>query len=201
MAGVLIVDDSALMRKVLAKIFKDNTNLEVVGEAKNGLEAYNLYKQHEPDLVTMDMIMPIMDGLGSLRKILNYDPLAKVVMVSAINKKSKVITAIKSGATNFILKPINTRKIINVVKDVFGEESVTMTKAKKNEAASVPLKTEDGAVVIFLDEEQDTYDNLKTWIKNIEDEMHRELLDMWVQKVKAGTMPVEEFNKKIKKLV
>jgi len=202
MASVLIVDDSALMRKVLKKIFSEKTNLEVVGEAKNGLEAFVMYKRLKPDLVTMDMIMPVLDGIGSLKKIIKGYPTAKIVMISAINKKNMVISAIQSGAVNFILKPISTKKILDMVREVFGESSIILNKNKsKQHDVTAETSGTNGKIILYLDDKKNNYDNYRSWINNIEDEMHKELVRLWKDKVIAETMTKEEFNKKIQDIV
>lgn len=111
---VLIVDDTSLMRYSLTNIFK-GIGYDVVGEASNGLEGVMLYKKFNPDLVTMDINMPVMDGLQALKVIKRYNPGARVVMVSSLSQREFVLEAIRSGANGFILKPFKTDKIKNMV--------------------------------------------------------------------------------------
>lgn len=114
-AKIMIVDDAAFMRKRIRNILLKH-GYEVVAEGENGREAVEFYKQHNPDLVTMDITMPEMDGLEALQKIMEMDPRAKVVMVSAMGQQSMVIKAIKSGAKDFIVKPFEPDRVIQTVR-------------------------------------------------------------------------------------
>lgn len=117
MARILIVDDSIIMRKNLEYIFKQDGH-EVVGQAINGKQAVSMYEELRPDLVTMDISMPMMSGTDAVSEIIKLDPCAKIVMISAINQKQMVFEAIKNGAKHYIVKPIeaeNVRKTINAV--------------------------------------------------------------------------------------
>jgi len=120
MARVLIVDDSRTSRRVLKDILEKNGH-SVVGECVNGKEGYELYQTLKPDLVTMDITMPQMDGLDSLKFIMRYDNKAKVIMVTAAGQKEKMTEAIKVGAVEFISKPLDEQKIMEVVNKLFSE--------------------------------------------------------------------------------
>lgn len=111
---VLIVDDTTFMRYNLTNILK-GMGCDVVGEAPNGLEGIEMYKKVKPDLVTMDITMPVMDGLEALKAIKQYDRDARVVMVSSMGQREFVVEAIKSGAAGFILKPFHPEKIKNMI--------------------------------------------------------------------------------------
>lgn len=117
MAKILIVDDSAIIRRSLAAIIR-NGGHEVIGEALNGLQAMIEYENHRPDLVTMDINMPLRDGLEALSVILRKYPKAKVIIISDVNQKDKVFEAIKLGAKNYIIKPFEEEKVINIVNKV-----------------------------------------------------------------------------------
>jgi YesN/AraC family two-component response regulator len=117
MANILIVDDSILMRRNLRVLLKEAGH-EVVAEASNGMEAYREYAKHLPDLVTMDITMPIMSGLDSLKKIIATFPDAKIVMISALDQKSMVFEAIQNGAMHYILKPITLEKMLTTISTV-----------------------------------------------------------------------------------
>lgn len=117
MARILIVDDSALMRRSLAGIIRSGGH-EIVGEASNGMQALVEYGSIRPDLVTMDITMPLSDGIEALAKIIEKYPDAKVIMISALNQKENVFEAIKLGAKNYILKPFEEKKIINTINQV-----------------------------------------------------------------------------------
>jgi two-component system chemotaxis response regulator CheY len=103
---ILLVDDAQVIRVMLTKILKA-AGYEIAGEASNGLEAVEKYKDLNPDLVTMDITMPTMSGIEAVREIRKYDPEAKIIMCSAIGQKSMVIEAIEAGARNYIIKVIN----------------------------------------------------------------------------------------------
>ncbi|QGQ96343.1 response regulator [Paenibacillus psychroresistens] len=117
MATILIVDDSILMRRNL-RVLLAEAGHEVVAEASNGMEGYREYAKHLPDLVTMDITMPIMSGLDSLKKIIATYPNAKVVMISALDQKSMVFEAIQNGAMHYILKPITLEKMLMTINTV-----------------------------------------------------------------------------------
>jgi two-component system, chemotaxis family, chemotaxis protein CheY len=117
MAKVLVVDDSPMMRKILRQIFT-SLNHEVVSEAENGVDAYLQYEQYMPDLVTMDIQMPQMEGIDSLREIIKKFPKANVVMVSSVDSKEKVFEAIRLGAKGYILKPLEKAKVISAINDI-----------------------------------------------------------------------------------
>ncbi len=110
MAKILIVDDAAFMRMNLKNIIESNGH-EIIDEAENGREAFKSYKENNPDLVTMDITMPEMDGIETVKKILTYDPNAKVIMFSAMGQQSLVIEAIEAGSKDFIVKPFNKNRI------------------------------------------------------------------------------------------
>ncbi len=113
---VLVVDDSSLIRKVLIHLLNEN-GYQVVGEATNGLEGVELYKELEPDIVTLDITMPVMDGVTALRKIKEYNPNAMVAMISAAGQKDKLMDALREGAELFFTKPFNTQEIIKSLKN------------------------------------------------------------------------------------
>lgn len=117
MAKVLIIDDSKMSRRMLRTIL-EGIGHEIVGEAGNGEEGLALYKELTPDVVTMDITMPEMDGIKCLQEIMGIDPAAKVLMVTAAGQASKLMEALKSGAKDFICKPYEPEQIINAVKEV-----------------------------------------------------------------------------------
>jgi two-component system chemotaxis response regulator CheY len=115
MAKVLIVDDAAFMRISIKNMLTKN-GYEVVGEAENGAVGVELYKELQPDIVTMDITMPEMSGLDALKEITKLDPQAKVVMVSAMGQEAMVRDAIVSGAKGFIVKPFKEDGIIAAIR-------------------------------------------------------------------------------------
>jgi len=114
MKKVLIVDDAVFMRMKLKDILEKN-GYEVVGEAQNGQEAFEKYQASTPDLVTMDITMPELDGLEALKLIRDFDGNAKVIMCSAMGQQGMVMDAIRAGAVDFIVKPFDTDRVIKAV--------------------------------------------------------------------------------------
>lgn len=117
MSTVLIVDDSKTSRSMLKNILTQN-GYEVVAEAEDGQEGYSKYCDLNPDFVTLDITMPIMDGIETLVKIKEYDPAAKVIMVTAAGQKGKMLDAIKLGASEFVTKPFETNQIISIMESI-----------------------------------------------------------------------------------
>lgn len=117
MAKVLIVDDSITSRKFL-RIMLEKAGHEVVAEAINGAEGVEKFKVYQPDVVTMDITMPVLDGIGAVKAIIDLDPNAKVIMVTAAGQKSNMVEAIKCGATDFIQKPFDSAVILNTIQKV-----------------------------------------------------------------------------------
>ena len=114
MASVLIVDDSRTSRRILREILEEAGHT-VVGEALNGEEGYLKYKELKPELVTMDITMPKLDGIEALQLIKKADENAKVVMITAAGQKEKMIQAIKYGAMEFIAKPYESGEVIQTI--------------------------------------------------------------------------------------
>ena len=114
MARVLVVDDAAFMRKMLGDALAEAGH-EVVGEAANGQEGVTQFQSLRPDLTTLDITMPELDGLSALRQILSFDPSARVIMCSALGQESKVLESVKSGAKDFIVKPFNADRVVEAV--------------------------------------------------------------------------------------
>ena len=114
MANILIVDDSRTSRKILRRILEEAGHT-VIGEAVNGEEGYLKYQELNPDLVTLDITMPKMDGLEALRLIKKYDENAVAIMITAAGQKEKMILAIKSGASDFISKPYEGSDVLSVL--------------------------------------------------------------------------------------
>lgn len=114
MAKIMIVDDAAFMRITIKNMLTKSEH-EVVGEAENGKVAVERYKALNPDIVTMDITMPEMDGLEALKQIVAYDPGAKVIMVSAMGQEAMVRDAVMSGAKGFIVKPFKEDGILAAI--------------------------------------------------------------------------------------
>lgn len=114
MAKIIIVDDSRILRKILNTTLTDAGH-EVLAEAGNGEEALKIIEEQQPDLVTLDITMPVMDGLTALKEIKAKYPQIKVVMVSAAGQKNKVMEALKSGASDFLQKPFEPADVTRVI--------------------------------------------------------------------------------------
>ncbi|MCF6466301.1 response regulator [Clostridium sp. Cult2] len=113
--GILIVDDASFMRMMIKDILTKN-GFEVVGEAENGINAVEKYKELRPELVIMDITMPEMDGIQAVKEIKSIDPNSKIIMCSAMGQQAMVIEAIQAGAKDFIVKPFQHERVIEAVK-------------------------------------------------------------------------------------
>ena len=121
---VLIVDDSMLMRKMVSEILGD-AGWTVAGEAADGLEAVEKFKECRPDAVTLDIVMPGTDGIYALQHIVEFDPDAKVVVVSALNQTKLISEAVRSGAQDFIAKPFLPEQLQQTVQACLEEPATT----------------------------------------------------------------------------
>lgn len=117
MAKILVVDDVAMMRMNLRTIFQSGGH-EVVAEIDDGRQALHSYEKYLPDVVTMDISMPVMDGIEAMTLILSKYPNARIVMVSGEGSKRSVYAAIKAGAANFIVKPFEPAKVLEIIAGV-----------------------------------------------------------------------------------
>ncbi len=117
---VLVVDDAAFMRNMIKDVFGSMPGFTVIGEASNGVEAIEKYKELRPDLVTMDIVMPLKSGIEAAREITNADREARIIMCSALGQESLVMEAIDAGARDFIVKPFRAEKVQEVVSRVLG---------------------------------------------------------------------------------
>ena len=116
---ILVVDDAAFMRMMVKDILTKG-GYEVAGEAENGAIAVQKYEELKPDLVTLDITMPEMDGLEALKKIKEKDASAVVVMCSAMGQQAMVIESIQAGAKDFIVKPFQADRVLEAVKKAIG---------------------------------------------------------------------------------
>jgi two-component system chemotaxis response regulator CheY len=117
MKKVLIADDSMFMRQMLKEILPED-KFEIAGEASTGKEAVEQYKKLMPDVVTMDITMPDMDGISAVQKIIEFDNKAKIIMVSAMGQKPMVKEALEAGAVDFIVKPFDRDRIVNTLSNI-----------------------------------------------------------------------------------
>lgn len=114
---ILIVDDALFMRTMLREIFVKG-GFEVAGEAEDGAGAVRAWRELRPDLVFMDVVMPVKNGLEALREICGEDPQARVVMCSALGQEALVVQAVEAGARDFIVKPFQAEKVLEVARRV-----------------------------------------------------------------------------------
>lgn len=114
MTRVLIVDDAAFMRMMIKDILEKN-GYDVVAEANNGIKAVEMYKRERPDVVTMDITMPDMDGIEAVKAIKEFDPSAKIIMCSAMGQQSMVMDAIRAGAKDFVVKPFQPDRVLEAL--------------------------------------------------------------------------------------
>ena len=121
MKRLLVVDDALIMRKLIRGVAVE-AGWEVAGEAGNGEEAVRLYEQLKPDLVTMDLVMPVMGGLEALRLIREMDPEARVIVVTAVDQKQTLMDAIRDGATDYIVKPFERGRVLNLLRKIAGDD-------------------------------------------------------------------------------
>jgi len=115
----LVVDDSAFMRNILKKILSSTNKYVVVGEASNGKEAIEKAKELKPDLITMDIVMPELDGIEATRRIKKEFPDIKIVMCTSVDQEKKMIEAIEAGADGYIVKPFQAPKILEQLNKLF----------------------------------------------------------------------------------
>lgn len=119
MPTVLIADDAAFMRMMIKNILTE-AGYEIAGEAENGAVAVAKWKELRPDLTTMDITMPEMDGIAALKEIRTVDPEARVVMCSAMGQQAMVIESVQAGARDFIVKPFQADRVIEAVAKALG---------------------------------------------------------------------------------
>ncbi len=117
--SVLVTDDMLYVRSELRNILTSQ-GYHVVGEARNGREAVERYKELRPDLVTMDVTMPEMDGVAAVRQIREFDPQAKILMCMSMGQRSLVLEALSAGAADFITKPFRERSLVKRVRKLIG---------------------------------------------------------------------------------
>lgn len=116
---VLIVDDASFMRTMLKDILT-SSGFDLAGEAMDGVEAVQKFKELKPDIVTMDIVMPLKSGIDAVREIIAFNKDARIIMCSALGQESLVLEAINAGAKDFIIKPFDPDKVVEMVKRVAG---------------------------------------------------------------------------------
>ncbi|NLY88816.1 MAG: response regulator [Firmicutes bacterium] len=118
---IMLVDDAKVMRLMLTRIF-EKAGYEIAGEASNGLEAVEKYKEIKPDLVMMDITMPEMSGIDAVKEIRKFDPDARIIMCTAMGQRPLVVEAITAGALNYIVKPFTPSKVLETVKEALRDK-------------------------------------------------------------------------------
>lgn len=122
---ILIVDDLRLFRQGLRGLLEQETDLEVVGEAADGQDAFTMVADTEPDIVLMDVSMPKLDGIQATRMIMERHPSVKILMLSLHTEDEKVIAAIRAGAAGYVLKDADHKEFVRIIKSTFAGEVIT----------------------------------------------------------------------------
>lgn len=129
---VLIADDHAVVREGLRTLINTEPGLEVMGEAADGREAVQQTHQLKPDVILLDMVMPLLDGLGAIKAIKEEQPEAKILVLTSFADDDKVFPAIKAGALGYLLKNSSPQRLLRAIRDVYrGEPSISPDVAKK----------------------------------------------------------------------
>jgi two-component system chemotaxis response regulator CheY len=121
MARILVADDASFMRMMIREIVEDDGH-EVVGEASDGNEAVEKYRELHPDIVTMDIVMPRRSGIDAVRGIIEVDPSARIVMCSALGQETLVSESLEAGACDFIVKPFKPDAVLATLREVLEKE-------------------------------------------------------------------------------
>jgi NarL family two-component system response regulator LiaR len=129
--NIMIVDDHPLVRHGIKTLIESYDDLHLIAEAENGKEALDLCKKHRPDIVLMDMVMPILDGAETTRQLLKRWPDIKVIALTSFNEKDLIKKSLKAGAKNYILKNISGEKLVKTIRDVYKGEVNLSSKASK----------------------------------------------------------------------
>ncbi|GAN34752.1 MAG: response regulator [Candidatus Brocadia sp. AMX2] len=120
MKKILVVDDAKVIRMIIRQILTRH-GFEIAGEAGNGKEALEKYKELKPDAVTMDIVMPEVDGIQGLKEIIAFDKQAKVVMISAIDQRDALMESLRYGAVDYVVKPFEDDRMVSSLRNIFGE--------------------------------------------------------------------------------
>lgn len=154
MARIMIVDDSFVMRKKLKELL-ERFGHTIVVEAVDGIQAVKFYDSYMPDLVTMDINMPNVDGIATVKEICTRHPDAKIIMISSLAQKIMVIEAMKNGAKNYIIKPIEEDKLIRVIDNVLRMPKTAASIKRTESDKPLPsdefsIKSENGTFIINI---------------------------------------------------
>lgn len=186
MGRVMIVDDNFVMRRNI-RLIVEKLGHDVVGEADDGEDVVMVYGRVNPDIITMDITMPNMNGIDAMKKIKEKYPEAKIVMISAMGQKNKVLQSINAGAEHFIVKQINEKKVSEVFKKVLNKQLPIDSKIENytiNEIGEIQLNDDAGADVVeaFLVESKKIDDAVEIKIKKCVSEEIAEIINKEVQK-------------------
>lgn len=151
-AGVLLVDDHALLRTGVANIINQEPDLRVVAEAGNGVEALAAFERHQPDVTLLDLRMPVMEGVEAIRRIRDLDPRARLIVLTTYDTDEEISRALKAGAKAYVLKDIGADELVRCIRDVLAgktylapaaaaklAEGVTRVQLTPRELASLRL--------------------------------------------------------------
>lgn len=136
-ATVMLVDDHALLRTGVANIINQETDLEVIAQAGNGLEAVAAYERHRPDVTLLDLRMPVMEGVEAVRQIRQRDPQARVIVLTTYDTDDEIARALKAGAKAYVLKDIAASDLINCIRDVLAGKTYLAPSAAAKLAEGV----------------------------------------------------------------
>jgi two-component system, NarL family, response regulator LiaR len=140
---VIVVDDHPLVRHGIKTVFEAYDDIEMVAEAENGKEAIEICAKHKPDVVIMDMVMPILDGAEATSQLIKRFPDIKVIALTSFNDKDLIKKSLKAGAVSFILKNVSGAKLVKVIKDVYRGNYVLSPNATKILLTELREKTDD----------------------------------------------------------
>lgn len=118
----VLADDASFIRTLLRNVLAENPQYKVLGEAQNGLEAIRLAEIYKPDIMTLDITMPEMDGLDAIPFILKKSPKTKIIVITAINQQELIMKALRSGAKEYIFKPFDKNKVFSTIESVLASE-------------------------------------------------------------------------------
>lgn len=208
MARILVVDDSAVMRRNIVHTVT-HAGHEIVAQASDGGQAYNLYKIHSPDLVTMDINMPEVNGIEAVKRIITDFPKAKIIMVSALDQKHMVLEALKCGAKHYIIKPINPENLVAVINKILGValQPKVLTNAQlpqKPAAAEAPVEEEPESPFIVKNLNSTfciritkllSLDNVGSLLQAVQGLLYVQPLKVAIDFGRVETLPEELLNK------
>jgi len=121
MLNAIIVDDTMMVRRTLKYFLENELGHKVLAEGTNGIEGVEAFKSHSPDLVTMDITMPLMDGITAVQEIIKINPNAKIIMVTSYGQEDMVLKAVQAGASSYLVKPITGDKLQDAISKLFPE--------------------------------------------------------------------------------